>query len=236
MRTNDIARGSRKDVADVVASSGTSLSPTARTTLRRNRIRAERDRSALVDVLDAARICHLGVMVHGTPLVVPTAFAYDLDGPDREGTLYLHGSVVAASLGVEDDVCVSVTVVDGLVLARSAFHHSMNYRSAVVRGRPRIVVDTAERDAALALIVDKVVPGRAALLRPNTRKELAATRVLAVALYEASVKTRTGGPVDDDGDVAAGGVWAGVLPVTEHIGSPVPAADLDAPAAVHAPR
>ncbi|MFC7959824.1 pyridoxamine 5'-phosphate oxidase family protein [Rhodococcoides kroppenstedtii] len=166
-------------------SSGTPLSPTARTTLRRNRTRAERDRYALVDVLDAARICHLGVMVHGTSLVVPTAFAYDLDGPDREGTLYLHGS---------------------------------------------------ERDVALALIVDKVVAGRAALLRPNTRKELAATRVLAVALYEASVKTRTGGPVDDDEDVAAGGVWAGVLPVTERIGSPVPAADLDAAGAVHAPR
>ncbi|MGN7132311.1 pyridoxamine 5'-phosphate oxidase family protein [Rhodococcoides corynebacterioides] len=223
MTTNDDGR----HVGGDLATTATSLSPTERTTLRRNRARAESARSALVDVLGAARICHLGVTVHGAPLVLPTAFAYDLDGPDRDGTLYLHGSVAAASLGAEGDVCVTVTVVDGLVLARSAFHHSMNYRSAVVRGRPRVVVDAAERDAALALIVDKVVPARSAVLRPNTRKELSATRVVAVPLYEASVKTRAGGPVDDDVDIAAGGVWAGVLPVTEHIGAPVPASDLD---------
>ncbi len=235
MTTNDAHREPRGDAGVEMGPSATPLSPTVRTALRRNRTRAQTSRSALVDVLGAARICHLGLTVHGAPLVVPTAFAYDLNGPDREGTLYLHGSVAAASLGAEADVCVTVTVVDGLVLARSAFHHSMNYRSAVVRGRPRVVVDTAERDAALALIVDKVVPGRAATLRPNTRKELAATRVLAVALYEASVKTRAGGPVDDDADVDAGGVWAGVLPVTERVGPAVPASGLDAVGAALAP-
>lgn len=203
------------------------LSPTARTTLRRNRVRAQLGRSELVDVLAAARLCHLGVIVDGAPLVVPTAFAYDLDGPDREGTLYLHGSVAATTLGVVGEVCVTVTVLDGLVLARSAFHHSMNYRSAVVRGTPRVVEDEEERAVALDLIVNKLVPGRTEVVRANTRKELAATRVVAVPLYEASVKARTGGPVDDDVDVVAGGVWAGVLPISEHLGAAVPAPDLD---------
>lgn len=235
MTTTDGARTTGSDAGDDVAVRATSLSPTDRTTLRRNRGRAQMHRGALIDVLDAARICHLGVTLHGAPLVVPTAFAYDLDGPDRGGTLYVHGSVAAASLGADGDVCVTVTVVDGLVLARSAFHHSMNYRSAMVRGTPRVVSNADEHDAALALVVDKVVLGRAVTLRPNTRKELAATRILAVPLYEASVKTRAGGPVDDDADIAAGGVWAGVLPVTERIGTPVPAADLDAAGASTSP-
>ena len=194
--------------------------------MNRGRQRAQRDRQALHEVLSAALVCHLGVVVDGVPLVLPTAFGADLDGPDDGGTLYLHGSVAARSLrsAPENDVCVSVTVLDGLVLARSAFHHSMNYRSAVVIGRPRIVDDPDEVLRALNLIVDHVVPGRARTLRPHTRKELAATTVLALSLTEASVKVRAGEPVDDEADVIAGG-WAGVIPLRLAAGDVVTASD-----------
>lgn len=157
-------------------------------------------------------IAHLGVVIDGEPLVVPTVFGYDPFGPDTDGTLYVHGSVASRSLLESDGepVCVTVTLLDGLVAARSAFHHSMNYRSAVVRGEARAVVDPEERRKALDLVVDHAVPGRSATLRDHLRKELAATHVLAVPLHEAAVKTRTGGPVDDDADIDAGS-WAGVL-------------------------
>lgn len=146
--------------------------------------------------------------------MLPTAFGFDLDGPDEGGSLYLHGSVAARSLvdAGQSTVCVTFTVLDGLVLARSGFHHSMNYRSAVVIGEARVVGDAAERAKALDLIVDHVVPGRSATLRPPTAKELAATVVIAVPLHEASVKIRAGDAVDEPEDVAAG-VWAGVIPM-----------------------
>lgn len=208
-------------------SSPTPLSPTGRTTVRRGRHRARADRAELWDVLDAALVCHLAVVVDGAPLVLPTAFGADPDGPDRDGTLYLHGSVASRSLGAarERDVCATFTVVDGLVLARSGFHHSMNYRSAVVRGTARPVTDPVEHGRALALVVDQLVPGRTATLRPPTRKELVATAVLAVSLHEASVKARTGDPVDDEPDVAAG-TWAGVVGVRTVLDAPVAAADV----------
>ncbi|MCJ0894900.1 pyridoxamine 5'-phosphate oxidase family protein [Rhodococcus sp. ARC_M5] len=149
------------------------LSPTPRTTVIRGRQRARAERSALLDVLRSARLCHLGVVVENVPRVLPTVFGVDPDGPDSDGTLYLHGSVASRSLieAPAQDICVTVTVVDGLVLARSAFHHSMNYRSAVVIGRPRRVEDEQERIRALDAIVDQVVPGRSAHLRAHTRKE-----------------------------------------------------------------
>jgi uncharacterized protein len=189
------------------------LSPTPRSTVNRARNRSAAERTALYDVLDSALVCHLGVDV-GHPLVIPTAFAYDPSGPDLEGTLYLHGSVASGSIQAspEATICVTVTVLDAVVAARSAFHHSMNYRSAVVLGRGRLVTDPAEKDHALALIVNHVVPGRMETLRANTRKELAATSVVAIPLYEASVKVRTGPPVDDVEDVEAG-VWGGVIPL-----------------------
>ena len=204
------------------------LSPTPRTTVRRHADRALPDRAALFEVLADAVVCHLGVLADGVPLVLPTAYGVDPAGPDAGGTLYLHGSVASHSLlsAPEQEVSVTVTVTDGLVLARSAFHHSMNYRSAVVVGRPRVVTDADEVRRALALVVDQVVPGRSATLRPHARKELAATRVLALPLLEASVKARTGGPVDDEPDVEAGG-WAGVVPVRTVFGEPVTAADVD---------
>lgn len=172
------------------------------------------DRSALHALLADGLVAHLGVDVGGHPVVLPCAYAVDLDGPDDDGSLYVHGSVAARWLaGAEDaTVCVTVTELDGLVLARSGFHHSMNYRSAVIIGAARLVTDDVERGRALDAIVDHMVPGRSATLRPATRKELAATAVLAVPLREASMKRRDGGPADEPEDVAAGG-WAGHVPV-----------------------
>lgn len=202
------------------------LSPTDRTTVRRGARRALGERSALFSVLAEAVVCHLGVLVEGVPVALPTAYGVDPDGPDRGGTLYVHGSVAARSLRAAPDqeVSATVTVLDGMVLARSGFHHSMNYRSAVVLGRPRLVTDPAERLHALDLVVDQVVPGRSATLRPPTRKELAATVVLALPLHEASVKARSGGPEDEDVDVVAGG-WAGVIPLRLTAGEPVTSPD-----------
>ncbi|MDP3891480.1 pyridoxamine 5'-phosphate oxidase family protein [Nocardioides sp.] len=191
------------------------LSPTPRSTVVRGRGRATTDRAALYDVLDSALVCHLGVDV-GHPLVVPTAFGWDPAGPDRDGTLYLHGSVASRTVTAAQGatICVTLTVVDALVAARSAFHHSMNYRSAVILGVGRLVEDPDEKAHALDLVVDHMVPGRAATLRASTRKELSATSVVAVSLHEASVKVRSGGPVDDPADVEPG-TWAGHVPVRQ---------------------
>ena len=191
-----------------------SLSPTARTTLTRHRERGSEDRADLFSVLEESLVCHVGLVRDGQPVVLPTIFAVDPDGPDDGGTLYLHGSVAAPWLAGSPDtpVCATFTLVDAVVIARVSFSHSMNYRSAVVMGKARRVDDEAEREHALALIVDHVIPGRSATLRANNRKELAATVVLAVPLAEASVKARTGGPVDEPEDVATG-TWAGVVPL-----------------------
>ena len=215
------------------------LSPTSRSTPRREKERAQSDRAALYDVLDASLICHLAVVVDGVPLALPTVFAVDADGPDEGGTLYLHGSVASRSLvqAPGQDVSVTVTVLDGIVLARSGFNHSMNYRSAVVVGAPRAVTDAEERAHALDLLVDHVAPGRSAALRRPTRKELAATTVLALPLHEASVKRRAGDPQDEDFDVEAGGVWAGVLPLRLTATAPVSSADAsDVPVPEHVVR
>lgn len=202
------------------------LSPTPRTTLGRSRDRGVTDRSALHALLAEVLVAHLGVDVGDHPVVLPVAIAVDPDGPDPDGTLYVHGSVAARWMGRAErrTVCVTATLLDGLVLARSGFHHSMNYRSAVVVGEARVVTDPDELEHALALTVDHVVPGRSATLRGPTRKELAATSVLAVPLREASVKVRSGDPVDDEPDVEAG-VWAGVVPLSVVASSPESAAD-----------
>jgi nitroimidazol reductase NimA-like FMN-containing flavoprotein (pyridoxamine 5'-phosphate oxidase superfamily) len=200
------------------------LSPTSRTTVTRGRNRAVEDRAELHALLADALIAHVGVDVGDHPVVLPVAFAVDLDGPDEGGTLYIHGSVAARWLTRSEGstVCVTITEVDGLVAARSAFHHSMNYRSAVVIGVARVVDDPDEKARALSLTVDHMVPGRAATLRPHTRKEIAATSVLAVPLHEASMKVRAEGPVDEPEDVDAG-VWGGVIPIRRIAGAPVPA-------------
>ena len=214
----------------MTTTSTTPLSPTPRTTVGRGRNRMVEDRTELHRLLEDALIAHLGVTVGGHPVVLPVAFAVDLDGPDEDGTLYVHGSVAAGWLRSAADatVCVTVTELEGLVAARSAFHHSMNYRSAVVFGTARIVEDPAERRRALGLTVDHMIPGRDATLREPTRKELAATAVLAVPLREASMKSRGEGPVDDQEDIDAG-VWGGVIPLRRVAGEPVAADDATGP-------
>lgn len=191
------------------------LSGTDRTRLRRHSERAATERQALYDVLDAGRICHLGVIIDGVPRVLPTGYGRDGD------TLYLHGSTGAISLRADGEICVTVTHVDGLVLARSVFHHSINYRSAVIYGRPRAVTDPDEKLTGLRAVVENIAPGRWDAARRPTRKELAATAVIALPLDEASVKTRQGPPADDEEDYALD-VWAGLLPIRETFGEPVP--------------
>jgi nitroimidazol reductase NimA-like FMN-containing flavoprotein (pyridoxamine 5'-phosphate oxidase superfamily) len=204
-----------------------SLSPTPRTTIGRGRNRMVDGRAELHELLTDALVCHLGIALPEHPLVLPTAFGFDPSGPDDGGSLYVHGSVAArwlmASPGAQ--LCATVTALDGLVAGRSAFHHSMNYRSAVILGAGRLVEDEIERAHALDLIVDHMIPGRSATLRPHTRKELAATAVVAVPLREASMKARAGGPVDEPEDVAAG-VWGGHIPLRVAAGVPVPDADV----------
>lgn len=217
------------------------LSPTARTRLTREKERGVTDRAQLLDLLREGLIAHIGVTVGDEgashPVVLPVAYAVDEDGPDEDGTLYVHGSVAAGWLrhtpGAQ--VCVTVTALDGLVLARSAFNHSMNYRCGVVIGPVRLVEDEVERAHALALIVDHVVPGRSAELRANTRKELAATAVLAVPLHEASLKTRAGGPHDDQPDIDAG-YWAGHLPLRMVASDVVPDPGAEGPVPDHVVR
>ncbi|MFI0480900.1 pyridoxamine 5'-phosphate oxidase family protein [Actinomadura sp. 9N215] len=195
----------------------TALSSTARTRLGRLPERAADDRSVLHRILDDGMICHLGVIVDGSPRVIPTAYGR------LDDTLYLHGSTGASSLraGPSQEVCVTVTHVDGLVLARSLFHHSINYRSAVVYGTPRIVTDPDEKLTGLRVVTENLTPGQWDVARGPTRKEMAAVSVLALSLDEASVKIRQGGPSDDDEDYALD-IWAGVLPVHQTFGTPSP--------------
>lgn len=192
-------------------------SPTSRTTVKRLPARGRYDWATIHAVLDEALVCHVGVVADGSPVVIPTAFA-------RVGDLlYVHGSPASRMLRLAKggvDVCVTVTLVDGLVLARSAFHHSMNYRSVVVFGRAEEVSDPDEKRAALAAFVDHVVPGRSGAVRPPTDRELQATLVLALPLAEVSAKIRTGPPLDDEDDYTLD-VWAGELPLPVAPGPPV---------------
>ncbi|MBB4685471.1 pyridoxamine 5'-phosphate oxidase family protein [Amycolatopsis jiangsuensis] len=201
----------------------TSLSPTTRTTLGRKRNRAASDRETLYAVLDEALICHLGVVHDGTPLVLPTGYGRDGD------TLYLHGSTGAASLRTaagELDVCVTVTLVDGIVYCRSLNNHSMNYRSAVIFGRARALTGRDEKMHGLRVLTDHLAPGSWEHSRGVNAKEFAAVSVLALDLSEASVKLRAEGPDDEPEDVAADAAWAGVLPIRTVFGEPEPSADL----------
>lgn len=190
------------------------LQPTHRSTVQRGKHRTVTDRSALHAFLASQLVAHLGVDAGSHPVVLPMAYALDLDGPDRDGTLYLHGSHASRWFrdAVDRQVCVTVTELTGLVLAQRAFAHSVNYRCAVVIGTARGVRDPAEVHRALDLLVDQQVPGRSAHLPAHTRKELAATGVFAVSLHEASMKERAGEPGDDLVDPAA---WAGHVPLRQ---------------------
>jgi uncharacterized protein len=197
------------------------LSSTPRTALGRHRDRGRAERDDLYAVLDAGLICHLGVIVDGTPRVLPTGYG-------RLGEmLYLHGSSANSSIMAGDgqEVCVSVTHLDGLVYARSVFNHSMNYRSAMVFGVARLVTDPKEKMLALRTITEHLAPGQWSYARQPSKKELAATSALALPLTEASVKIRAGGPSDEPEDYALD-IWAGVVPVTTGFGEPEPDAVL----------
>jgi nitroimidazol reductase NimA-like FMN-containing flavoprotein (pyridoxamine 5'-phosphate oxidase superfamily) len=201
-----------------------SLSTTPRSTPTRLRERARTDRADLYAVLDAGLVCHLAFIRNGAPVVLPTAYGRIDD------TVYVHGSTGAGWLRLIDGepVCLTVTHVDGIVYARSVFHHSMNYRSAVVHSTARRIIDPAARRAALRAIAEHLSPGSWEHSREPDGRELAATAVFAIDLAEASVKVRSGPPSDDDEDIAAGGRWAGVLPVRTVFGLPEPCVSLPA--------
>lgn len=193
------------------------ISQTTRTKLKRIPKRGNFERETIYKILDEAFICHVGFAVDNQPFVIPTSFAR------IDNRLVIHGSAASRmmrSLSEEIDVCVTVTLIDGLVLARSAFHHSMNYRSVVVFGKAKVVEDENEKFDALRAFTEHIVPNRWSEIRPPTKNELKGTTVLSLPLTEASAKIRTGNPVDDEEDYALE-VWAGVLPLNLTTGVPI---------------
>lgn len=190
---------------------------TKRTTLKRLPKRGFYDRELVYDILDEGFICHVGFAVEQQPFVIPTGYARVAD------QLFIHGSQVSRMLRTLSggiDVCVTVTLVDGLVLARSAFHHSINYRSVVVFGRATVVEEREAKLAALFAFSEQVIPGRWNDVREPTELELKATTVLSIPLAEASAKVRTGPPLDDEEDYAMA-VWAGLVPLGLSAGAPI---------------
>jgi nitroimidazol reductase NimA-like FMN-containing flavoprotein (pyridoxamine 5'-phosphate oxidase superfamily) len=197
--------------------------PSDRTTVRRKADRAGYDAGLIRSIVDEALVCHVGFVHEGGPVVIPTTHARVGD------TLYLHGAAanrMLRSLRDGAEACVTITLVDGLVLARSAFHHSVNYRSVVVFGPARAVEDEAEKLAALEALVERVAEGRWSEARRPTDAELRQTLMIAVPLAEASAKVRTGPPIDDEEDYALP-VWAGVVPIETRRLRPV--ADVSSP-------
>jgi nitroimidazol reductase NimA-like FMN-containing flavoprotein (pyridoxamine 5'-phosphate oxidase superfamily) len=190
-----------------------------RVRLRRRRERGSHDRAVIDAILDEALIAHLGVAdEHGQPFVIPTLHARCDD------LVYCHGSAASRTmraLAAGAPACLTVSLIDGLVLARSAMHHSANYRSAMILGTGRLVEDSGEKRAALRAVVEHIVPGRAAHVREPNAKELRATAVVALPLDEASAKIRDGPPVDDEDDYAMA-VWAGIIPLRMQAGEPQP--------------
>jgi nitroimidazol reductase NimA-like FMN-containing flavoprotein (pyridoxamine 5'-phosphate oxidase superfamily) len=194
------------------------FTPTERTQVKRLPKRGKYDHETVHQILDEGFVCHVGFSVDGQPYVIPTNYGRTGD------ILYLHGSAASRMLRTLSGgvlVCVTVTHVDGLVLARSAFHHSVNYRSVVILGTARLVEDPAEKMEALRIFTDHVMKGRWDDVRQPTEQELKATTVLALPLEEVSAKVRTGGPIDDEEDYALP-VWAGVLPLQVNVKLPIP--------------
>ena len=193
------------------------LLQTERTKLKRLPKRGHFDRETVYGILDEGFICHVGFAPQGQPFVIPTGYARVDD------KLYIHGSQASRMLRTLSggiDACVTVTIVDGLVLARSAFHHSMNYRSVVIFGRARIVEDREEKMAALVALSEHIVRGRWADVREPNEEEFIKTTVLELPLVEASAKIRTGPPLDDEEDYALP-MWAGVIPLSLQAGEPI---------------
>jgi nitroimidazol reductase NimA-like FMN-containing flavoprotein (pyridoxamine 5'-phosphate oxidase superfamily) len=197
-------------------------SPSERATVKRLPERGVYDREVIDAILDEALICHLAFDTDHGPIAIPTIHARIAD------VLYLHGSHASRMMRttVGEQVCVTATIVDGIVAARSAFHHSLNYRSVMVFGTPRIVEDPQERTAAFAAITNHVLPGRWEEARQPNEKEDKGTKLLAIDIVEASAKLRTGPPRDDAEDMSLG-IWAGVVPLAMQAGEPIPAPDLE---------
>src|ERR1700757_868489 len=194
------------------------FTPTERTQVKRLPKRGNYERETVYGILDTAFVCHVGFSVDGQPFVIPTNYGRSGD------TLYLHGSAASRmlkTLSAGVPVCVTVTHVDGLVLARSAFHHSVNYRSVIILGAARLVDDPAEKMKALRIFTEHVMKGRWDDVRRPTEQELKATTVLSLPLEEVSAKVRTGGPLDDEADYTLP-VWAGVLPLETVVQAPEP--------------
>ena len=193
------------------------IKQTERTKLKRLPKRGNFDRENVYKILDEAFICHVGFTVNEQTFVIPTAYGR------KDETLFIHGSAASRmmremSKGI--DVCVTVTLVDGLVLARSAFHHSLNYRSVVIFGNAEIVSDKTEKNDALFAFTEHLIKGRWAEVRQPNSKELKATTVLKLEINEASAKMRSGDPIDDDEDMSSD-VWAGVIPLKMEAGKPI---------------
>jgi nitroimidazol reductase NimA-like FMN-containing flavoprotein (pyridoxamine 5'-phosphate oxidase superfamily) len=213
----------------ITISSMTTFPQTSRTNLKRLPKRGHFDRDTVYAILDEGFICHIGFVVDGQPFVIPTGYARVDDN------LFVHGSQASRMLrtlanGI--DACVTVTLVDGLVLARSAFHHSINYRSVVVFGRATLVEDRKEKDSALFAFSEQVIRGRWNDVREPTESELKQTTVLRLPLTEASAKVRTGPPIDDEEDYSMS-TWAGVIPLRLVADQPI--ADPRLPAGIEPP-
>ncbi|MFB7647268.1 pyridoxamine 5'-phosphate oxidase family protein [Streptomyces sp. NPDC056084] len=207
------------------------LAVTERTRHRRLREQGSTRTADLDAILRGGFVCHLGVLVDGTPMVVPTVYGVDFG----TRTLYVHGSVASRSIvrAPEAEVCVTVTHIDGLVLARSVFEHGVNYRSAMIYGVPRLITDGDELLHGLRVLTEHCAPGQWDYARSPNSKELAATSLLALPLDEASVKTASGPPEDGDGPDGKLGLWAGVVPLHTSFGAPE--ADPALPAGISTP-
>jgi nitroimidazol reductase NimA-like FMN-containing flavoprotein (pyridoxamine 5'-phosphate oxidase superfamily) len=193
------------------------LASTERTTLRQRPQRGSHDPQLMAAILDEALSCTVAFVDDGRPVSIPTTHWRVGDRVLFHGGM---GSRLGKAMAAGAELCVTVTLVDGLVLARSAFHHSMNYRSVILFGRALEITDPAEKEAAFVALIEKLAPGRYAGVRPPTDKELAATRLLALPIAEGSAKIRSGPPVDDVDDMSWP-VWAGVVPVTQVKGEPI---------------
>ena len=197
--------------------------PTPRTRVIREAERGVYDREVAYQILDEGFLCHVGFVADGQPFVIPTSYGR------KDDSLYVHGSAASRMLRQMKEgvpVCVTVTLLDGLVLARSVFNHSMNYRSVVILGKATLVDEAAEKLEALRLLSEHIIPGRWDDARQPNERELKATSVLRVPIEEFSAKVRTGPPVDDEEDYAFP-TWAGVVPLEMKIGAPLNDARLD---------
>ena len=195
------------------------LEKTTRTTVKRLPKRADYNSETINEILDEGFVCHVGFVIDGQPFVIPTGYAR------VDNHIYIHGSAASRmlrSLSTGIDVCLTVTIVDGIVLARSAFHHSMNYRSVVVFGKANPVEEPAEKMEALFALSEHIIPHRWKDVREPNEQEMKATLVLRLPLEEASAKIRTGPPLDDEADYEIP-VWSGVLPL--HLNPTAPVAD-----------